>query len=177
MVTSDLADVNQGLFTFEFQAKYDEQITELFESLSQDELNSNGALNKFTDYRTYMDYDIRITNENGDTKTFSKISKVTSGGETQVPFYVAIIASFVRVYQKGNSLASDPIGLVLFDEVFDKMDGNRINAMMDFITSMPLQIMIACPPDKVDILQPHVSTTLITVRQGNKAQIINIKRK
>ena len=177
MVTSDLADINQGLFTFEFQSKYDEQITELFESLSQDELNSNGALNKFTDYRTYMDYDIRITNADGDTKTFSKISKVTSGGETQVPFYVAIIASFVRVYQKGNSLASDPIGLVLFDEVFDKMDGNRINAMMDFITSMPLQIMIACPPDKVDILQPHVSTTLITVRQGNKAQIVNVKRK
>ncbi len=177
MVTSDLADINKGLFTFEFQAKYDEQITELFESLSQDELNSNGALNKFTDYRTYMDYDIRITNQDGDTKTFSKISKVTSGGETQVPFYVAIIASFVRVYQKTNSLAGDPIGLVLFDEVFDKMDGNRIRAMMDFITSMPLQIIIACPPDKVDSLQTHVQTTLITIKQGNKAQIINVKRK
>ncbi len=177
MVTSDLADINQGLFTFEFQNKYNEQITELFESLSQDELNSNGALSKFTDYRTYMDYDIRITNADGYTKTFSKISKVTSGGETQVPFYVAIIASFVRVYQKGNTLAGDPIGLVLFDEVFDKMDGNRIHAMMDFITSMPLQIIIACPPDKVDSLQEHVSTTLITVKQGMKAQIVNIKRK
>jgi len=52
MVTSELVDLNQGLFTYDFQNKYTEQISELFESLSVDELNSNGAINKFTDYRT-----------------------------------------------------------------------------------------------------------------------------
>lgn len=117
MVTSDLEDANEGLLTYAFQQKYDEQIRELFETLSVDEVNSNGAINKFTDYRTYMDYDIRIINNNGDTMSYSKVFKEKSGGETQVPFYVAIIASFVRVYTKTNVLGGDPIGLVLFDEV------------------------------------------------------------
>ena len=177
MVTSDLVDLEHGLFTYDFQNKYDEQIRALFESLSQDELNSNGAMNKFTDYRTYMDYDIRIINQDGESMTYSKVFKEKSGGETQVPFYVAIIASFVRVYTKTSFTGGDPIGLVMFDEVFDKMDGNRMRAMMSFINSMPLQIILACPPQRMDILQDFASTTLIMVRQGTKAKVLPVVNK
>ena len=177
MVTSDLVDLNAGLFTYDFQNKYDEQIRELFESLSQDELNSNGAMNKFTDYRTYMDYDIRIINQDGESMTYSKVFKEKSGGETQVPFYVAIIASFVRVYTKTGFAGGDPIGVVMFDEVFDKMDGNRMRAMMSFINSMPLQVLIACPPQRMDILQEYADTTLIMVRQGTKAKVLPMTNK
>lgn len=177
MVTSDLENGNEGILTYEFQQKYDEQIRELFETLSVDEVNSNGAINKFTDYRTYMDYDIRIINSNGDTMTYSKVFKEKSGGETQVPFYVAIIASFVRVYTKNSIVAGDPIGLVLFDEVFDKMDANRMHAMMNFINSMPLQVIIACPPQRMDILQEFAKTTLIMVRQGTKAKVLPMIKK
>jgi len=177
MVTSELVDLNQGLFTYDFQNKYNEQITELFESLSVDELNSNGAMNKFTDYRTYMDYDIRIINGDGETMTYSKVFKEKSGGETQVPFYVAIIASFVRVYTKTGFSGGDPIGIVMFDEVFDKMDGNRMRAMMSFINSMPLQVIIACPPQRMDILEDYADTTLIMVRQGTKAAVLPFTKK
>lgn len=177
MVTSDLVDLEHGLFTYDFQNKYDEQISQLFESLSVDELNSNGAINKFTDYRTYMDYDIRITNASGETMTYSKVFKEKSGGETQVPFYVAIIASFVRVYTKTGFSGGDPIGIVMFDEVFDKMDANRMRAMMNFINSMPLQIIIACPPQRMDILNEFASTTLIMVRQGRKAAVLPMQKK
>ena len=177
MVTSDIVDINQGLFTFEFQNKYDEQIRELFESLTMDELNSNGAINKFTDYRTYMDYDIKIINSDGESMTYSKVFKEKSGGETQVPFYVAIIASFVRVYTKSGFTGGDPIGIVMFDEVFDKMDGNRMRAMMEFISSMPLQVIIACPPQRMEILQQYADTTLIMVRQGTKACVLPAVRK
>jgi len=177
MVTSDLEDGQDGLLTYEFQQKYDEQIRQLFDTLAIDEVNSNGAINKFTDYRTYMDYDIRIINRNGETMTYSKVFKEKSGGETQVPFYVAIIASFVRVYTKNNLLGGDPIGLVLFDEVFDKMDANRMHAMMSFINSMPLQVIIACPPQRMDILQKFAKTTLIMVRQGTKASVLPLIKK
>ncbi len=177
MVTSDLADINKGLFTYEFQTKYDEQIRLLFDSLTQDELNSKGALNKFTDYRTYMDYDIRITNGDGETMTYSKVFKEKSGGETQVPFYVAIIASFVRVYTKTGFAGGDPIGIVMFDEVFDKMDGNRMRAMMSFISSMPLQVIIACPPQRMELLESYSQTTLIMVRNGMKAKVLPYVRK
>ncbi len=176
MVTSDLSVSQTGIMTYDFQAKYEQQLEELFDSLAIDELNSNGAINKFTDYRTYMDYDIKITNEFGDSMSYSKVFKEKSGGETQVPFYVAIIASFVRVYTKTNNLGGDPIGIVMFDEVFDKMDTNRMKAMMAFICSMPLQVIIACPPQRMSLLSDFTDTTLVMVRQGSKAQVLPMIR-
>lgn len=173
MVTSDLtSSESTGLLTLDFELKYNEQLELLFTALAQDELNSKGAISKFTDYRTYMDYDIRITNANGDSILYSKVFKEKSGGETQVPFYVAIIASFVRLYQRSNKNSlSDTIGLVLFDEVFDKMDSSRMKAMMGFITSMPIQIVLACPPQRMEILSEYTDTTLITLREGRNAKI------
>lgn len=177
MVKSDMPEGEAGLFTSSFEAKYEEQIKELFDSLAVDEINSHGVINKFTDYRTYMDYDIKITNGAGESMSYSKVFKEKSGGETQVPFYVAIIASFVRIYTKNQAFGGDPIGLVMFDEVFDKMDSNRMKAMMDFITSMPLQTIIACPPQRMSLLEDYADTLLIMVRQGTKAQVMPIIKK
>lgn len=172
MVTSDIDDSNSTMFTYDFQSKYQQQLEELFNNLSQDELNSNGAISKFTDYRTYMDYDIKILNSNGTSMSYSKVFKEKSGGETQVPFYVAIIASFVRIYSKTKMLSGDTIGLVLFDEVFDKMDSNRMRGMMSFITSMPLQVIIACPPQRMSLLGEFTDTTLVMVRKDTRAQVL-----
>lgn len=172
MFKSENVSDGQSIFTYDFEKQYNQQLDELFTSLSQDELNSNGAINKFTDYRTYMDYDIRIRNEEGQTMLYSKVFKEKSGGETQVPFYVAIIASFVRIYTQNKAATKDAIGLVLFDEVFDKMDSNRMKAMMDFIVTMPLQVIIACPPQRMAILQEYTDTTLVMVRKNNKAQVL-----
>ena len=177
MVTSDMTDGSTGIFTSNFEAKYENQIKELFDSLAVDEINSHGVINKFTDYRTYMDYDIKITNQDGESMSYSKVFKEKSGGETQVPFYVAIIASFVRIYTKTHVYGGDPIGIVMFDEVFDKMDSNRMKAMMDFITSMPLQTIIACPPQRMSLLQDYADTILIMARQGVKAQVMPIIKK
>ena len=65
----------------------------------------------------------------------------------------------------------------MFDEVFDKMDANRMRAMMSFINSMPLQVLIACPPQRMDILQEFAQTTLIMVRQGTKAAVLPMTKK
>lgn len=172
MFKADTISDGRSIFTYDFEAQYNEQLDELFTSLSSDELNSQGAMNKFTDYRTYMDYDIKIINEFGESMLYSKVFKEKSGGETQVPFYVAIIASFVRIYTQNKSATRDSIGLVLFDEVFDKMDANRMKSMMDFITTMPLQVVIACPPQRTAILQQYADTTLVMLRKNNKASVI-----
>ena len=178
MVTSDFSESESGLLSLDFEMKYNEQLEELFASLAQDELNSNGALNRFTDYRTYMDYDIKIYNNvTGSETYYSHVFKEKSGGETQVPFYVAIIASFVRIYTRNNRTNNDAIGLILFDEVFDKMDGRRMKAMMQFINSMPIQILLACPSSRLKDLAPYTETTIVTLRNGEQAQILNLLSK
>jgi uncharacterized protein YPO0396 len=166
------------IFNYDFEMKYQRQLEELFINLASEELNSQGAINKFTDYRTYMDYDIKIKNEQGDVILYSKVFKEKSGGETQVPFYVATLASFVRVFQqaqRGN--VNDSIGLILFDEVFDKMDTSRIKSMMEFIQCLPVQIVLATPPQKMEVLSRYTDTTVVTLRDGKAARAYEVVQK
>jgi uncharacterized protein YPO0396 len=179
MVLSD-ESMKQGveIFNYDFEMKYQRQLEELFINLASDDLNGNGSINKFTDYRTYMDYDIKIYNSQGDTIMYSKVFKEKSGGETQVPFYVATIASFVRVFQQAKrGGVNDSIGLILFDEVFDKMDTSRIKAMMEFINKLPVQIMLATPPQKMEVLSKFTDTTVVTIREGKSARAYEVVQK
>ena len=164
-----------SIFDQEFEDRYQKELDELFNKLSSDEENSQGALNKYTDYRTYMDYDIKIISGD-DVFYYSNISKEKSGGETQIPFYVAILASFVRLFDKAekNGL-DDSVGLILFDEVFDKMDNTRTDAMMQFIHNLPVQIILACPPQKMENLQAHTETTVAVFREGKKAGTVVVQ--
>ena len=170
MIVSDIStNLGYSIFDEEFERKYNQELDELFNNLSQDEENSQGNLNKYTDYRTYMDYDIKIIS-GSDVFYFSNISKEKSGGETQIPFYVAILASFVRLFDKAQkSGLDDSIGLIIFDEVFDKMDNNRIKAMMEFISHLSVQIIFACPPQKMEALSPLTETTIVVFRKDKQA--------
>jgi len=179
MVLSD-ESVEQGgeIFNYEFEMKYQQQLEELFINLASEDINSGNTINKFTDYRTYMDYDIKIINSQGDTILFSKVAKVKSGGETQSPFYVAMLASFVRVFQQASrSHIHDSIGLILFDEVFDKMDSTRIRSTMEFINKLPVQIVFATPPGKIKDISEFTDTTILTLREGKVARAYDVIKK
>ena len=169
--SNDVVD-GQSIFTTDFEKTYTQQLEELFTAIASDSLDDNTTFNKFTDYRTYMDYDIKITNQFGESMLYSKVFREKSGGETQVPFYVAMIASFVRIYTQNVNGSS--IGLILLDEVFDKMDTSRMKSMMEFMTSMPLQFILACPPQRMNILATYTDTTLVVFRRGNKTQVLPI---
>jgi uncharacterized protein YPO0396 len=178
MVLSDEAiKSGEEIFNYDFEMKYQRQLEELFINLASEDLNDKGTVNKFTDYRTYMDYDILITNTSGDQINYSKVFKEKSGGETQVPFYVATLASFVRVFdQASRKVNQESIGLILFDEVFDKMDSSRIKAMMRFIQQLPVQIMLSTPPQKMEIIQKYTDTTVVTLRDGKKARTMQMTK-
>ena len=46
-----------------------------------------------------MDYDIKITHEDGDYSLYSKVCEEKERRqETQTPFYVTVAASFVQLY-------------------------------------------------------------------------------
>jgi uncharacterized protein YPO0396 len=165
----------EEIFNYDFEMKYQRQLEELFINLASEDLNSQGSINKFTDYRTYMDYDILITNNAGDKMLYSKVFKEKSGGETQVPFYVATLASFVRIFEQASrGINHESIGLILFDEVFDKMDTSRIKAMMKFIKQLPVQILLATPPQKMEVLSKYTDTTIVTLRDGKLARAYEV---
>ncbi len=142
-------------------------LQELFEQLIKNEAED---LEEFTDYRRYLDYDILV--RQGETQyRFSQVLKEKSGGETQTPFYVAILASFYHLYRSERTLR-----LVVFDEAFNKMDEQRIQASLKLIKRMNLQLIAAVPDEKMQHMAPEVTTTLIVTNQNYRCFVDMIDR-
>lgn len=164
MIMSPSNEVGFNLWSQSFDAEYHDEMEDLFAKLTAYDDRGDTVLEEYTDYRNYLDYDILVENRNGSVQRFSRIYGEKSGGETQTPYYVAIAASFVQLYKSG-----DTIRIILFDEAFDKMDDNRISAMMDFLNSQNFQIIVATPPAKIEVIGEKVDTILMAMREGTSS--------
>jgi uncharacterized protein YPO0396 len=112
------------------------------------------------DYREYFRYDLKIHHADGTVSLYDRVAADKSGGETQTPYYVAILASMFRVY-RSTSLSGRPLaGLVLLDEAFGKMDENRIRATLELARGLGLQLVMATPKERSELVAPHVETSL-----------------
>ena len=152
---------------------------ELFTKLSAIDNNkeTEKMLKEYTDYRNYLDYDIKINYDDGTFAYFSKVNKEKSGGETQTPFYVIMAASFEQIIQNRN-LNEDFGCMVLLDEAFNNMDERRIQEMIQFYNERDIQTFIVVPPSRAATIIPYVNTRLLVIRQNNHSfvEIISDER-
>lgn len=168
----DIETMQDGVSLFDtaFQQRHREVLDELFDKM----INLPGkyladSIAEYTDYRSFLDYDLKITHASGETSTFSRVCREKSGGETQTPFYVAIVASFAQLYRTKTD--RDSIRLILFDEAFNRMDADRVENALRFIKEMGMQVIIAAPTDRCEFISPHVTTTLLVMREGRNSWI------
>lgn len=164
MITSENNQEGINLWTSAFEEEYREEMSDLFEKLMTKDDNGQKIVEEYTDYRSYLDYDIEIHKRDGSVQRFSDIYGEKSGSETQVPYYVAIAASFYQLYRYGNS-----VRIMLLDEAFDKMDDERIQSMMDFFNGLGLQVILATPPAKIEVIGEKVGTVLTAIRVGQSS--------
>ncbi len=167
IIMSNQAIQNHTLFTEGLSKRKETILSELFEKIASNNPEYDQLTYKFLDYRNYMSYDIEVTNINGNKSMFSKVSREKSGGETQVPFYIVIAASFQQLLSKNRRVDSGCI--VLFDEAFNNMDESRIDAMMKFYNSLSIQLIIAVPPQRVSNIINYVNTSLVVVKDNDYA--------
>ena len=153
---------------------YERQVDALMEKIMADvdentrarqEGRTGGAtLSDYVDYRTYLDYDIKVTNRvTGQQAYLSRVSRDSSGGENQAPFYVAICASLLQIYEKSEN----SIRLVLLDEAFSKMTSDRIRPMMELFRRLQLQVLLISTVEKSTAIQPYCDITYSIVRHGD----------
>lgn len=112
-----------------------------------------------------VDVDVVELRKRGVTSLSGRAS-VGSGGEGQAPFYVAIAASMALAYYPGGHPGPEPsgMGLVLFDEAFNKLDIQTTQALIKFFKDLGLQLLIAAPEDK----RPTFSEVIDTIVSVNK---------
>lgn len=164
MITDENNQSGMSLWTNTFESDYQAEMEDLFAKLMTKDDNGESVVTEYTDYRSYLDYDIEICKRDGSKQKFSDIYGEKSGSETQVPYYVAIAASFYQLYRYGNS-----VRLMLLDEAFDKMDDERIQSMLEFFNGLGLQVIMATPPAKIDVITEHVGTVLTALRVGRSS--------
>lgn len=184
IMAPELMDGEAGLFAMPFQQKYGKLIEDLFSRIAmsddtqvnvrkQSELQENIA--RFTDFRTYLKFDLETTDQNGSKQLLSQTLNTKSGGETQTPFYIAVLASFAQIYQVNNlsGLANNTVRLVVFDEAFNKMDSERIIESVRLLRKMGLQAIICTPPDKLPDIMPLADRTLLVNKDKYKMHILS----
>ena len=183
IMAPELMEGEAGLFAMPFQQKYGQLIEDLFSRIAtsddsqlndrkQSELQENIA--RFTDFRTYLKFDLETTDQNGSKQLLSQTLNTKSGGETQTPFYIAVLASFAQIYQVNNrsGLANNTVRLVVFDEAFNKMDSERIVESVRLLRKMGLQAIICTPPDKLPDIMPLADRTLLVCKDKYKMHIL-----
>ncbi len=164
-----------SIFRPAFYEKYGHAINDLFNEIANRDSELQETMHALTDYRTYLDFDIIITDQMGNKSSFSKVARDKSGGETQVPFYVAILASFYQVYQLYRQ--SDKLRLVVFDEAFNRMDADRIEEAIRFMQKLGFQAMIVAPTGRIQLIVPYMNTNLVVMKENFSSFIEKVTRR
>lgn len=168
MIMDDNNMGSESLWTASFEQTYQQELADLYGKLLSDKDSDNKIVQEYSDYRNYLDFDIKIHKPNGGEITYSKVVGEKSGAETQIPFYVAMAASFYILYNRECT-----IRLILFDEAFEKMDESRIGSMMQFLRFLNLQTVLVTPPEKIESIGNHVDSVLAVCRDGECSYVMD----
>lgn len=119
-----------------------EAVDKVFKALVNEPHGKLGQ--SFLDYRSYYRYDMEVTDpkrpELG-SKSLNRHADKFSGGEKQTPFYICILACYLRAYKRHlpHRYTAPSIGLVPIDEAFSKMSGERITDAIRALRDVDLQ--------------------------------------
>jgi archaellum component FlaC len=137
---------------------------------------------RLLDYRNYHHYDVEMVpadNPKAPAISLGRSGRNLSGGESQAPFFISMLAAFRRVYDRGDrsSVRSQRLGLVVMDEAFSKLSGDGIEDCLTLARNFQLQLVMAFPPERLGVMVPHSQTVVMCkkdVERDNAGYVTNI---
>ena len=133
-------------------------------------LKNEGESNLLQDYRNFYNFELVVKDLQGNRKTtLTQRIKTGSGGEHQVPFYVAMAAALGATYRLKEGSDGNAVGgfsLSVFDEAFNKLDSENTVTSLGFMTDLGLQTIIAAPDEKYSLLSSCMDTIINVCRDG-----------
>jgi uncharacterized protein YPO0396 len=140
-----------------------------------DVLKDEGESSLLQDYRNFYNFELVVKDLQGNRKTtLTQRIKTGSGGEHQVPFYVAIAAAQGATYRLRESADGQPLGgmsLSVFDEAFNKLDSENTVTSLGFMSDLGLQTIIAAPDEKYSLLSSCMDTIINVCRDGRMVDV------
>lgn len=180
MIMSDLRTKDYTLSSIDFEEQFGEIKQDLFNKI----IDIKGEYNEerfkvvqqnidiYTDYRTYIDFDLFVENSNG-RQSLSQNLNNKSGGETQTPFYITMVATFAQLYRVNDySVNGNTARFIIFDEAFNNMDTERIIESINLLRKLNLQVIICAPTIKAADIMPMADKTLFVYRENSNIRVI-----
>lgn len=128
-----------------------------------------GDLDHLTDYRNYLTFDLVSYNaDSGARIAGAKERSKRSGGERQVPFYIAMASAMASICFRGRTRG---MGFAMFDEAFNALDNNNISSSLGMMQQLGLQFLLSAPTEKASAFMPHVDTVVNISRHEAFCQI------
>ena len=171
-----------NLFTMEHESQYSTMINDLIrifippEHATAEELEAaRRNMDKYSDYRTYLSFDMQqlIQGEDEVIKIhLSKMISKNSGGEGQNPLYVALLASFAQAYQVHTPIRerrNPTMRLVVLDEAFSKMDAEKVASCIKLMRGLGFQAIISATNDKIQNYLETVDKVFVYANPNKKS--------
>jgi uncharacterized protein YPO0396 len=134
---------------------------------------------RLLDYRHYYEYDMEVIEEDGRKTSVDRHSGKFSGGENQSPYFIAILASYLRAYRRYASRRQEPsLGLVPIDEAFSKLSGERIKDCITALKAFDLQGVFSMSTGNIPYAFEHCDWLVVVSKEerraGKRTEIRNI---
>lgn len=174
-----LAKENE-LFFASVDPEVRETVEDLFQKLIQQPDSKEATA--FLDYRNYHEYDMEVTDirdPDGRPSSVNRHSGKFSGGENQSPYFIAILACYMRAYRRYERRRRDPsLALVPIDEAFSKLSGDRIQDCIQAMRTLDLQGVFSMSsgniPYAIDMCDQVLTLSQQERTVGRKKDIRNI---
>jgi hypothetical protein len=165
------------LFFASAEPRFRDAITYFLSLLTEKSDTADAA--RLLDYRQYYEYDMEVVEEDGRKTSVDRHSGKFSGGENQSPYFIAILASYLRAYRQYRSRKQEPsIALVPIDEAFSKLSGERIKDCMEAIKAFDLQGIFSMSTGNIPYAFEHCDSLVIVAKDerriANRTSIRNI---
>lgn len=137
---------------------------------------------RLLDYRHYFDYDLLVWDERDDQAKPVSVDRQSgkfSGGENQSPYFVAILASYLRAYNRHETRWRDPsLALVPIDEAFSKLSPERIEDCVRALHQLDLQGVLSMSAGNIPFAFSQCDQLIIVSkheeRNGARSMIRNV---
>jgi len=180
LVDASAAAREDDLFFESMDGDVRRTVDAIFQSLI-DHPESKEAL-AFLDHRNYHDYDMQVTDTRSADARPSSVDRHSgkfSGGENQSPYFIAILACYLRAYHRYERRRRDPsLALVPIDEAFSKLSGERIRDCINALKTLDLQGVFSMSsgniPYAMDMCDQIVTVMKREKISGRKALIRNL---
>ncbi len=124
---------------------------------------------RLLDYRHYFEYDMEVMEPDGRKTSVDRHSGKFSGGENQSPYFIAILASYLRAYRRYSTRRPEPsLGLVPIDEAFSKLSGERIKDCITALKAFDLQGLFSMSTGNIPYAFEHCDWLIVVSKEERK---------